>query len=322
MAGLSARLARGAAALYALGWEARRAAYARGWAAPERVGARVASVGNLTAGGAGKTTLVLHLAARAKARGLDAGVVCRRYRPGPQGEGDEERLFRAAVGEGRCFAGASKLALARAATAAGLPLVLVDDGFQHWRLARDADVVLLDRTDLFGGGELLPAGRLREPLRALQRASAVVVTRLLAGEDPAPLLERVRPYAPAALLGAARHAVTLVRAPGGGAVEPRGAAHVVTATGNPAAVAASAAEAGFAPVTHSAYRDHHWFTPAEADREAGRAGSGALLVSAKDAVRWPAAAGRRPCVLEVEWRWVAGGGAIEAHVFGDPAPQP
>jgi len=321
VAGVSGRLARAASAAFALAWEARRAVYARGWRAPCAAGARVASIGNLAVGGAGKTTLALHLAARARARGVDAAIVCRRYRPGPDGEGDEERLFRAAVGPSRCFAGASKLALARRAAAAGAALVLVDDGFQHWPLARDADLVLLDRTDLFGGGELLPAGRLREPLRALQRATAVVVTRLAPGEDPAPLLARVRPYAPAALLAAARHDVTGVRDAAGAPHVERGAAHVVTGTGNPGAVAASAREAGFAPVTVSAYRDHHWFTPAEAEREAARAGDGALLVTAKDAVRWPAAArGRRPLVLEVAWAWVTGGDAVESQVFGAPAP--
>jgi len=318
---MSGPFARAASRAFALAWEARRLAYARGWRAPANAGARVVSIGNLSVGGAGKTTLALHLAARARDLGVDAAIVCRRYRPGREGEGDEERLFRAAVGPARCFAGANKLALARAAAAAGAALVLVDDGFQHWPLARDADLVLLDRTDLFGGGALLPAGRLREPLRALQRATAVIVTRLAPGEDPAPLLARVRPYAPAALLAAARHEVTGVRGPGGAAHAGRGAAHVVTATGNPGAVVESAREAGFLPVTSSAYRDHHWFTAAEAEREVAKAGAGALLVTAKDAVRWPAAArSARPLVLEVGWRWVAGGEAVESQVFGAPAP--
>lgn len=317
MAGLSALALGAAERLYAAAWEARRSAFARGWRSSERVGARVASIGNLSVGGAGKTTLALHLAARARARGVDAAIVCRRYRPGPEGEGDEERLFRAAVGKARCFAGRSKLALAREAAAAGAKLVLVDDGFSHWPLARDADLVLLDRTDLFGGGRLLPAGRLREPLRALQRASALVVTRLEAGEDPAPLLAAVRPYAPAALLSAARHRVSGVRDAEGRLYAARGAAHVVTATGNPGAVVASALEAGFAPVTSSAYRDHHWFTAAEVQREAAAAGGGALLVTAKDAVRWPSVPGTRaPLVLEVEWEWVLGGEAVEQHVLG------
>lgn len=311
-----------ASGLYGLAWEARRAAYARGWRSPERVAARVASIGNLTAGGAGKTTLALHLAARARALGVDAAIVCRRYRPGPEGEGDEERMFRAAVGASRCFAGRSKLELARQAAESGATLVLVDDGFSHWPLARDADLVLLDRTDLFGGGRFLPAGRLREPLRALQRASAVIVTRLAPGEEPGSLLEAVRPYAPAALLAAARHAVTGVHDPNGVPRTARGAARVVTATGNPGAVEASAREAGFSPVVTSAYRDHHWFSRAEAERElaAATAAGSTLLVTAKDAVRWPREArGGAPAVLQVGWEWVHGGAAIESHVFSSLA---
>ena len=93
---------------------------------------------------------------------------------------------------------------------------------------------------------------------------------------------------------------------------------MVTGTGNPDAVVRSAREAGFEPVTASRYRDHHWFTPAEAEREARAAGTGALLVTRKDAVRWPVREGARgPLVLEVGWAWVAGGEAIEERVFGE-----
>jgi tetraacyldisaccharide 4'-kinase len=305
-------------ALVGWAWELRRSAYAAGWRRPERVAARVVSVGNLGVGGAGKTTLALHLAAAARARGVDVAVACRRYRPGPGGRGDEELLFRAALGEDRTFAGTSKRDLARAAAAAGAGLVLVDDGFSHWPLARDADLVLLDATDLWSGGELLPAGRLREPMRALQRADAVIVSRLAPGEDPAPWFARVREAAPGARLAAGRHRVTGVRAPGGAAVPAEGPAHVVTATGNPEAVARSAREAGFSRVTLRAYRDHHWFRADEAARECGAAGTGTLLVTAKDAVRWPANAPRQPHVLEVAWEWVAGGEAVERLVWGGP----
>ena len=319
MAGVTSALLGVAAGLYGRAWEARRAAYARGWFAPARIEARVASIGNLTVGGAGKTTLALYLAQRAREQALDVAVVCRRYHPGPSGTGDEEMMYRAAVGETRTFAGTSKRDLATQAAAAGAKLVIVDDGFSHWALARDVDVVLLDASDLWGGERLLPAGRLREPRRALQRAHAVVVSRLSPGEDPAPWLERVRPYAPAALLAAGRHRVTGVRDADERQVEARGPAHVVTATGNAQAVARTAREAGFDPVTLAAYRDHHWFSAGEARAEIARAGAGTLLVTAKDAVRWPAAAGRRPCVLEVAWEWCAGGDAVERLVLGEGA---
>jgi tetraacyldisaccharide-1-P 4'-kinase len=102
-------------------------------------------------------------------------------------------------------------------------------------------------------------------------------------------------------------------------VAPGGPARVVTATGNPGAVARTAAEAGYGPVELAAYRDHHWFTLAEAEREIRRAGSATLLVTAKDAVRWPARAARQPHVLGVGWEWVAGGEALERLVMGEGA---
>src|SRR5262249_32214250 len=159
-------------------WETRRRGYAAGWFSPHRVGARVVSIGNLTAGGTGKTTLTLHLATRAAALGRRAVVVCRNYRPGPQGRGDEELLYANALGADRVRAGVRKRRLAAEAARSGAELILVDDGFSTWSLARDLDLVLLDRNDLWGGERLLPAGWLREPRRALQRAQIVVVSRL------------------------------------------------------------------------------------------------------------------------------------------------
>jgi tetraacyldisaccharide 4'-kinase len=301
------------ARLFGAGWELRRRAYALGVVRPVRVAARVVSIGNLTTGGTGKTTCVLHLAARALERGIDVAVVCRRYRPGPSGQGDEELLYEARLGRERIYAGRSKWKLALRAAAEGRRLILVDDGFSHWRLHRDVDVLLLDSTDPFGGGAWLPAGRLREPLRAVQRAGAVVLTRAR-DEVPAALRARIGRLAPAALHARASHRVTGVRGTGSRAGAP---AWLVTATGNPGAVERSARAAGIALAGVSTYRDHHWFTAAEAREEAERAArAGAyVLLTAKDAVRWPGAGGEA-AVLEVEWAWHEGGDAVERLVMG------
>jgi tetraacyldisaccharide 4'-kinase len=315
---VSAALANAAAALLGAAWELRRRAYALGLARPRRVPARVVSIGNLTVGGTGKTTLTLHLARCARARGIRAAVVCRRYRPGPSGRGDEEALYRERLGEAVVFAGRRKRDLAARAAAAGFQLVLVDDGFSHWGLERDLDVVVLDARDLWGGGRLMPAGRLREPRRALQRAGAVVVSRLQPAEDGAPLMAEVGPFARGAVIAAARHRVSGVRTLDGAAVQAGGRARVVTATGSPRAVEASAREAGFDVVALSAYRDHHWFGRVEAAAElaAARVSGAVVLLSAKDAVRWPEGADRADVrVLEVEWAWRSGGDAVERLVF-------
>lgn len=314
MAGDMNTLASWAEAGFALGLSLRRWSYARGWLRPHRVPARVLSIGNLTVGGTGKTTLTLHLASRARAAGASVAVVCRRYRPGPDGWGDEEAMYRTAIGGTQVFAGASKWRGAMAAAAAGAGLVLVDDGFAHWALHRDADVVLVDATDPSGGGRLLPAGRLREPLRALERAQWVVVSRAPDAETAHRVIEQVRPFARGARFAAGRHATAGVRMLTGEPSSAHGRAHVVTATGNPQAVAASARAAGFAPVTLSAYRDHHWFSPHEAARELRAAGEGCVLLTRKDAVRWPLA-DPRVRVLDVTWEWISGGDACEADLL-------
>ena len=95
---------------------------------------------------------------------------------------------------------------------------------------------------------------------------------------------------------------------------------VVTGTGNPQAVAATAREAGLEVVSLSAYRDHHWFSEGEARREldAARREDAALLLTAKDAVRWRRRSHATPVVvLRVIWEWVRGGDAVERLVLGE-----
>ncbi|HEY3216526.1 MAG TPA: tetraacyldisaccharide 4'-kinase [Candidatus Eisenbacteria bacterium] len=307
---------------FAAAWEARRRCYAAGWLAPDRVPARVVSIGNLTVGGTGKTTLVLHLARLALTRGLAAAVACRDYRPGPSGVGDETMLFRRSLGESAVFSGSNKRELAQAAAGRGFGLVLVDDGFSHWRLERDVDLVILDARDPWGGGRLFPQGRLREPRRALQRADVVVISRLGPDEDPAPLLVEAGRYAPAALWAAARHRPSGLATLEGTPLSDLTRVRVVSGTGHPAAVAATAREAGLEVVETAAYRDHHWFTAEQARRELtrARASGSTVLITAKDAMRWPLTERRAEvAVLEVEWQWVQGGPEVESRVFG-PAP--
>jgi tetraacyldisaccharide-1-P 4'-kinase len=95
--------------------------------------------------------------------------------------------------------------------------------------------------------------------------------------------------------------------------------HVVTATGNPDAVVRTAGEAGVEVVSHHAYRDHHWFTDGEARDELRRAAAGhaTLLLTSKDAVRWPSTFTRADaCVLQVQWEWALAGDLAEQRIFG------
>ena len=164
---------------------ARNALYRRGMLRTRRLQGPVVSIGNLCAGGSGKTPFVILLGGLLQARGIKFDVLSRGYGRNTRGVrlvdpgglaqefGDEplliSRKLRAPVivGEDRYAAGCF------AESRFGAQLHLLDDGFQHRALARDFDIVLVTPED--ARDRLLPAGRLREPLSALQRADAVVL---------------------------------------------------------------------------------------------------------------------------------------------------
>lgn len=172
---------------------ARNALYDAGHLRARRLQGAVVSVGNLSAGGSGKTPFVVLLGELLKARGIKFDVLSRGYGRSsrgvllvdpaglPQQFGDEPLLIArklhapVIVGEDRFEAG--RFAEARF----GAQVHLLDDGFQHRALARDFDIVLVTPQD--ASDRLLPAGKLREPLRALQRADAVVLTSGAAEES-------------------------------------------------------------------------------------------------------------------------------------------
>lgn len=188
----------------AMGW--RRRLYESGVFSSGSVDAPVVSVGNLTAGGSGKTPMVILLAEMCEGLGARPGVVLRGYRA-EDGLSDEAELYRRRLPGVVVEEGADRLAAARRAVERGAKIVLLDDGFQHLRLQRDLDVVLVDALSPWGGGAAFPGGLLREPRAALSRAGAVVVTR--SDQVPADTLDaldgEIRRLAPEALLFRARH---------------------------------------------------------------------------------------------------------------------
>lgn len=145
---------------------------------PRRASVAVVSVGNLTVGGTGKGPLVRWLVATLRDAGATPVIALRGYRAGPQGSDEaleHARLLpgiRVAVGRDRAAAIDEALALDHA-----IDVAVLDDGFQHWRLARDLDLVLIDATRPALDAPMVPAGPRREPIGALRRADAVIVTR-------------------------------------------------------------------------------------------------------------------------------------------------
>ena len=167
-----ARLASGVfGALAAL----RRAGYRKGWRRPVRVGVPVVVVGNLTAGGTGKTPLAIALVERLLAAGRRPGVVSRGYgRRDPQqalwverhtdaaDAGDEPALIARRCGV-KVRVDRDRAAGARALVAAGCDVIVCDDGLQHYRLARDVEIEVIDGVRRYGNARLMPAGPMREP---------------------------------------------------------------------------------------------------------------------------------------------------------------
>ena len=167
----------GAAGLYRLGVSARNRAFDRGWKATHRAGVPVVSVGNLTLGGTGKTPMVEWIGRWYRARGVRVAILSRGYGD-TSGMNDEGRVLEENLPDVPHLQSPDRVALARTAVEElESEALILDDGFQHRRLARDLDIVLLDALDPFGLGRIFPRGLLREPIDSLRRADLVVLSR-------------------------------------------------------------------------------------------------------------------------------------------------
>ena len=138
----------------------------------------VVSVGNITVGGTGKTPFVITLGEELRNKGLKVAVLTRGYKA-QSTERDEPYLIKSALPDAQVLVSANRVKAAFESLKGPFApdIFLLDDGFQHWRLHRDVDIVLLDCLLPFGLGEVVPLGFLREPISALARANFVVLTR-------------------------------------------------------------------------------------------------------------------------------------------------
>ncbi len=144
---------------------------------PDRLNCKVISVGNITVGGTGKTTLVEFIARYLAGRGRKLAVLSRGYKRAV-GIGDEPLMLRRRLPDVPVIVDANRRRGAnRAVSEYGLDTVILDDGFQQWRLKKDLEIVTIDATDPFGNRQMLPRGILREPLSSLKRADIFVLTK-------------------------------------------------------------------------------------------------------------------------------------------------
>ena len=264
----------------------RNAAYDRGLAPVQRATVPVISVGNLAVGGTGKTPVVAWLAERLRARGHRPAILMRGYR-GHGAANDEARMLGGAV-----VCDPDRVRGAARAVAEGATCVLLDDGFQHRRLHRDLDLVLIDATRPWGGGGVLPLGLLRESLADVRRAHALIITRS-DQVDPVALAHiTARLAAPGRPLLYARHAPVALTPLMGGASRPPSALAgqaVVLASGlgNPDGFERTARALEWRVIEHARFPDHHAYTAAEAIAlgELATRHAATLVVTAKDAVK-------------------------------------
>lgn len=269
----------------------------------------VVSIGNLHWGGTGKTPLVAAVAAHLRDRGLAVCILSRGYASrgrgvrvvstgegpllGPLLAGDEPVLLAGELPGVAVVVGPERYDAGMAALRR-LPkppdLFLLDDGFSHLGLARNLDVVAFPASDPFGGGRLLPTGRLREPLASIGRAHAVVLTGAASVEDGRGLAESLRPY------GFTGPGFASFTRPG----QPRWVGEdagelvaglkvfLVTAIARPERFVSSARELGFEVAGELRFPDHHPYPAPSLARiaEAFRtSGAEAVLTTAKDGVK-------------------------------------
>lgn len=279
----------------------RRAAHARGILRSAHPGAPVIVVGNLVAGGSGKTPLVLWLATQLRDRGLRPGIVLRGYggrqraprlvQPGDAADlvGDEALLL---AGRAICpvAVGARRAAAATLLVDAGCNVVIADDGLQHLALRRDLAIVVVDAARGFGNGALLPAGPLREPVSRLPAADCVVLN----GSGSPPLPQGLAPVVRMSLQLASLRALR-----GAGIAPPeslRGeSVHAVAGIGHPARFFSLLRGLGARPVEH-AFADHHAFTAQDLQFGDDRR----IVMTEKDAVKCRSFATQRMWWLPVD----------------------
>jgi tetraacyldisaccharide 4'-kinase len=270
----------------------------------------VISVGNLAAGGTGKTPLVAWIARRLKAHGLVAAVVSRGYGgtagPGPlvvstgsgprvdaRTCGDEPHLLARSLPGAIVVVGSDRIEGARCAAAAGAGAVVLDDGFQHRRLARDLDVVVLDGRAPFRDGHLLPRGLLRERPSALSRADVVVLTRLHEGDAAETAIRDVRKAGYSGLIVRAGHKAVGFRDVAGAACPAPPRAIAFCGIGDPELFRADLQSAHVTPLAFHAFRDHNPYTIAgwNALTEEAKSKGAPLVTTEKDLSRLEAAVG-------------------------------
>ncbi len=303
--------------LYGAATNFRNTLYDRGVLKSVSLGVPVISVGNITVGGTGKTPMVALIAEQLSEKGEKVCILTRGYgRENPQRRvlvsdgkkiltdakqaGDEPfELARKLLGKAIVVADADRAAAGIwVRENFGITAFVLDDAFQHRRVKRDTDIVLIDATNPFGNRKALPFGTLREPLENLQRADSIVITRTNLVENIANLESEIRQYNPICPIYISENRIlNLTEIKNFNANFPLIAdrrpptadrCFAFCALGNPSNFYEQLRQENFNLIATRDFPDHHFYTPqdiAELTAEARRTGADILLTTAKDAVK-------------------------------------
>lgn len=285
----------------------------------KKLPAPVISVGNLTVGGTGKTPMVIEIAKEARKRGYDVSILSRGYkgrlsgpiivscRTGPLVEaidvGDEPVLMTEKlsdipiiVGKDRYEAGIYAMTCFKERP----DLFILDDGYQHWRLKRDLDILLISGINPFGNRRLFPFGPLREPISEIKRADIIVITMADKCKNLQELIDELRLYAPSQPVYLARHVLKEIikyRVNENGNFSTREVKGLdelrdkrflaFAGIGNPESFRLTCEEAGLNVIDFVTFRDHHNYEVCELKDlfDKAQKNNAFLLTTEKDLVR-------------------------------------
>lgn len=312
-------------ALYGAIIRSRTALYERGTFRTFKLERPVISIGNITTGGTGKTPLVEWVARLLANSGKNVCILTRGYgreNPGhrvlvsdgktvfadPSEAGDEPfQLATDLLGVAAVVSDADRFAAGEGAIQhLSTDCFVLDDGFQHLQLARNLNIVTVDATDPWGGGQMLPYGRLREPRSGLKRADCVVLTRCEQVDDLEPIRAEISRQAGDRPIFHARtrtRRISPIRESTDNS-QPEEPIAAFCAVGNPESFFAHLKQEGHALTLQKSFRDHHVYTQDEVSRlskAAKKSGAQSLITTAKDAVKLRAFDFEIPCYkLEID----------------------
>jgi tetraacyldisaccharide 4'-kinase len=227
----------------------------------------VISVGNITAGGTGKTPLVIWLCTMLQKMGLPCAILTRGYKLKKNKLSDEPAILTTSCPEAHVIVNPDRVIGAGEAVGLfGAKVLVMDDGFQHRRLKRDLDIVTIDAMCPFGYDKTLPAGYLREPVTALTRAQCAVITRcdLVSESQLNEIEDRLKTINPEITIARTIHAPVCAKTLGSKEIPLEELAGKkifgFCGIGNPDAFLRTVKNLGANLVGHSMYNDHHHYT--------------------------------------------------------------